>query len=112
MSSHGIVVDHKESGTRYAVSDRNRNDSIHTYVRDLNPGESVHSFQPRSRVALSSEDKLDIPETYEDMTVQQLKEEIEDRNGLIDQEEDKIVPDGYKKADLITALEADDNPPE
>ena len=46
-SSHGIVVDHKESGVRYAVSDRNYNEKIHRKVRDLRPGETVLGYQPK-----------------------------------------------------------------
>lgn len=46
-SSHGIVVDHKESGVRYAVSDRNYNEKIHRKVRDLRPGETVVGYQPK-----------------------------------------------------------------
>ncbi|QKN87775.1 hypothetical protein NEBULOUS_14 [Microbacterium phage Nebulous] len=46
-SSHGIVVDHKESGVRYAVSDKNYNEKIHRKVRDLRPGETVVGYQPK-----------------------------------------------------------------
>jgi hypothetical protein len=48
-SSHGIVVDHKESGVRYAVSDRNYNEKIHRKVRDLRPGETVLGYRPKRR---------------------------------------------------------------
>lgn len=51
-STHGIVVDHKESGVRYAVSDKNYNEKIHRKVRDLKPGETVRAFQPLRREAL------------------------------------------------------------
>lgn len=51
-SDHGIVVEHKESGIRYAVSDRNYNDKIHRKVRDLRPGESVRSYRPRPSESL------------------------------------------------------------
>ena len=44
--SRGIVVDHKESGVRYAVSERNYNPKIHKRVRDLLPGETVLGYQP------------------------------------------------------------------
>ena len=46
-------------------------------------------------------------EDYEDMTVQQLKDEIAARNEDRD-EDDQIVPEGSKRADLIAALEASD----
>ena len=46
-SSHGIVVEHKESGVRYAVSDRNYNADVHRKVRDLKPGETVLGYQPK-----------------------------------------------------------------
>lgn len=48
-SSHGIVVDHVESGVRYAISDRNYDVKVHRKVRDLGPGESVLGFQPKRR---------------------------------------------------------------
>lgn len=51
-SAHGIVVDHKGSGTRYAVSDRNYNEKIHHKVRDLRPGETVLGYQPKRRSEL------------------------------------------------------------
>lgn len=43
----GVVVDHKESKARYAVSLHNFNPKVHTKVRDLRPGESVLSFRPK-----------------------------------------------------------------
>lgn len=45
----GIVVDHKESGVRYAVSERNYNPKIHTKVRELDPGETVLGFRPKRK---------------------------------------------------------------
>lgn len=51
----GIVVDHKENHIRYAVSQRNFNDEIHEYVRDLAPEETVLSYRPRPREALGGE---------------------------------------------------------
>lgn len=48
-STHGIVVDHKESGIRFAISDRNYNEKVHRKVRDLRPGETVHGFRPKRR---------------------------------------------------------------
>lgn len=49
--ANGIVVDHKESGVRYAVSERNFNPKIHEKVRDLRPSETVIGFKPKSRRA-------------------------------------------------------------
>lgn len=54
-SSHGIVVEHKESGTFFAISDHNYNEKLHRKVRDLRPGETVLGYQPKRR----SEDALD-----------------------------------------------------
>jgi len=51
-STHGIVVEHKESGVRYAVSDANYNPDVHRKVRDLRPGETVWSYQPRAKAPL------------------------------------------------------------
>lgn len=46
---------------------------------------------------------------YEDLTVKQLQAEIDARNEDRDPDGDEyIVPDGTKKADLIAALEMDD----
>lgn len=39
--SKGIVVDHKESNVRYAISEHNFNGAVHTKVRDLVAGETV-----------------------------------------------------------------------
>lgn len=46
-SSHGIVVEHKESGVRYAISDSNYNEKAHRKVRDLRPGETVLGYRPK-----------------------------------------------------------------
>jgi hypothetical protein len=54
-SDHGIVVEHKEHGIRYAVSDRNYNPKVHRKVRDLKPGESVHDYAPRRREPLGDQ---------------------------------------------------------
>jgi hypothetical protein len=51
-SSHGIVVDHVESGVRYAISDKNYDVKVHRKVRDLVPGETVIGFRPKRRDAL------------------------------------------------------------
>lgn len=44
---HGFVVDHKDSGARYAVSPSNFNPKVHTKVRELNQNETVRGFQPK-----------------------------------------------------------------
>ena len=54
--SQGIVVDHKESGVRYAISQANFNSKVHTKVRDLKPGETVLGFAPRRKEPLGSQD--------------------------------------------------------
>lgn len=56
-STHGIVVEHKENGTHYAVSDRNYNPDVHRKVRDLRPGETVLGYKPKPKQALASEDQ-------------------------------------------------------
>jgi hypothetical protein len=53
--SKGFVVDHKESGIRYAVSEQNVNDKIHDIVRPLNPGETVRGFQPKRKGDLTGQ---------------------------------------------------------
>lgn len=52
-SDHGIVVEHKENGIHYAVSDRNYNEKVHRKVRDLKPGETVRGYQPKRPESLS-----------------------------------------------------------
>lgn len=51
-SGHGIVVEHKESGTRFAISDRNYDEKVHRKVRDLRAGETVLGYQPRRKESL------------------------------------------------------------
>jgi hypothetical protein len=45
--SKGIVVDHKESGIRYAISEHNFKEKVHTLVRDLKLGESILTFKAK-----------------------------------------------------------------
>ena len=52
-SDHGIVVDHVESGIRFAVSDKNYSAKLHRKVRDLLPGETVLGYQPKRSESLS-----------------------------------------------------------
>lgn len=51
-SDHGIVVDHVETGIRYAISDSNYDVKRHRKVRDLEPHETVYGYKPRPREAL------------------------------------------------------------
>lgn len=53
-STHGIVVEHKENGMRFALSDKNYNPKVHRKVRDLKPGESVRTYQPKASESLES----------------------------------------------------------
>lgn len=46
-SDHGIVVQHKESGVRYALSDENYDPKTERKVRDLKPGETTRSYIPK-----------------------------------------------------------------
>jgi len=43
----GIIVDHKETGIRYAISEVNFNPDVQVKVRDLQPGETVLGYKPR-----------------------------------------------------------------
>lgn len=51
-SNHGIVVEHKETNVRFAISDKNYNEQVHRKVRDLRAGESVLTYKPRSAESL------------------------------------------------------------
>lgn len=69
-STHGIVVDHKESGVRFAISDANYNPEVHRKVRDLRPGESVRSYAPRRKESLGAEESPEgKPEAASDQKV-------------------------------------------
>lgn len=59
--AQGIVVEHKENGVRYAVSERNFNAKIHKKIRDLKPGESVAGYKPRraTKIGASATDKTE-----------------------------------------------------
>jgi hypothetical protein len=85
-------------------------------VADARSGGTVWEPSEASRVAqevdVDKNEDADVDaeeeiESYEELTVKQLKAEIDARNALLD-EEDQIVPDGTKKADLVDALEAND----
>lgn len=50
--SRGIVVDHKETGVRYAISEDHFNKEVHKKVRELKPGETILGFRPLARESL------------------------------------------------------------
>ena len=50
----GIVVEHKRSGVRFAVSEGNFNPKNHNKVRDLKPGETVIGYQPRRKEEINT----------------------------------------------------------
>lgn len=75
-SDHGIVVDHVESGVRYAISDRNYDVKVHRKVRDLRPGESVLSYRPRSRVSQESLGDAGSPAPTQDATGDALETQV------------------------------------
>lgn len=52
--SHGIVVEHKENGIWFAVSERNFNPKVHKKVHDLKPGETVRGYLPRRKQEAST----------------------------------------------------------
>lgn len=43
----GIVVEHKDTKIRYAVKPENFREGVHRKIRDLKPGESPRTYQPR-----------------------------------------------------------------
>lgn len=50
-SSHGIVVENKESGLRYASHDSNFDSKTERYVRDLRAGESVLAYPVKDKAS-------------------------------------------------------------
>lgn len=64
-SDHGIVVEHKESGVRYASLDGNFDPKVETKIRDLRSGESVLSFVPRPKSRTNTQETL--PDPQEDV---------------------------------------------
>lgn len=55
-SDHGIVVENKESGLRYASLDVNYDPQTERKVRDLKAGETVFSYVPRYKTSLGDQD--------------------------------------------------------
>ncbi len=58
-SSHGIVVEHKETGLHYAISDRNYDQAVHRKVRDLKEHESILSYTPKRKGDLVEADSAE-----------------------------------------------------
>ena len=52
----GIVVEHKESGVRYAVLEEHYDTKLHKRIRDLKPGETVLGYVPRYVEPLGDQD--------------------------------------------------------
>lgn len=68
-SSHGIVVEHKESGLRYASLDANYDPKTERKVRDLKVGESILSYgikEPRPSFSAGDDDSAATDETDTD----------------------------------------------
>lgn len=59
----GVVVEHKRSGIRYAVSGGNFNPKVHTKVRDLKPGETVLGYVPRRKSEINSTPRAQTPKS-------------------------------------------------
>ena len=58
-SDHGIVVEDKETGLRSASLDQHYDPATMRKVRDLRPGETVLSYQPRHKSDLGGGDEDD-----------------------------------------------------
>lgn len=57
-SDHGIVVENKESGLRYASLDQNYDPQTERKVRDLKAGETVLGYVPRHKTSLGDQDEV------------------------------------------------------
>lgn len=91
------------------VDPNNLQDGDVEYLRDRGRLHEIEDYvEPEPEQDDSTEDDDEGEFSYEDLTVDQLKEEIALRNSEYDEDE-QIVPDGTKKAELIAALEADDD---
>lgn len=84
---------------------RNTSTNVQVTVDDSKDDRYTSGWEPASSDAPASSDKTD--EGYGSKTVAELKEEIAKRNEGRG-EEDRVSDDGLK-ADLVAALEADDN---
>ena len=63
--SNGIVVEHKENGVQYAVSERNYNPKVHKKVRDLKPGETVLGYKPERNKTIGEVAPVTLPDKTE-----------------------------------------------
>lgn len=45
--SKGIVVQHRDSNVRYAVSEENHDKASEDFIRDLKPGETILGYTPK-----------------------------------------------------------------
>lgn len=72
-TSRGYVVEHKESGVRYAVSPGNFNEKIHTKVRNLKPGETVLGYAPRAKPKRSAAQDVAVADVTPPVTNEPLK---------------------------------------
>jgi hypothetical protein len=72
-SSHGIVVEGKESGLRYASHDRNFDPKTERKVRDLLPGESVLSYPVKTLKQYEADEKAEaeVVELYENLNTEE-----------------------------------------
>lgn len=64
--SHGIVVEHKRNGIRYAVSSHNFNPKDHVKVRDLKEDETVIGYKPRPLIKKTNQTSAPSTEVTED----------------------------------------------
>lgn len=73
-SSHGIVVENKESGLRYASHDRNFDPKTERKVRDLKVGETVLGFPVKparpSFKPVGADDDTEPEQDDEDLTTE------------------------------------------
>lgn len=58
----GIIVDHRESRVRYAISEQNFNKKVHKRVRDLKPGETILGYRPHPIARLGEKEELPVHE--------------------------------------------------
>lgn len=61
-SDHGIVVENKESGVRFASTDANFDPASERKIRDLHPGETILGYVPRRKSTTQEHEESLIPE--------------------------------------------------
>lgn len=103
--SKGIVVDHKESGVRYAISEHNFNEKVHTRVRDLKPGETVLGFSPKGKIDLATDAAAGTSPEPEDDQIAALVEEFS-REELAEQADLLTLPTSGSKHELAARIVA------